>query len=264
MKHSASKVARPLGIPAIGMPFRLSDIDDYLMDETPLEHLSGLTRFVVEFWFFGLKQARACLFAGLFFASVFLMPQAGIFGIPRYDALLVIALAIQAWMLWSKLESVDEVKAICIFHAIGFVLEAFKTSGNIQAWSYPDFAYTKVLNVPLFSGFMYAAVGSYIIQAWRLFNLRIHHYPPYWLATLAACGIYANFFTHHFIGGSKNAAADVVRTDRILHLDCGEHQHVLSHLGIPTPNGSLGESPSRHVGFVVTTGHHDDHDRRPA
>jgi len=194
MKHSASKASRPL------LPFRLSDFDDYLMADTQREHLSGFHRFIVEFWFFGIKQARACLFAGLFFAAVFLMPQAGMFGIPRYDALLVVALAIQAWMLWSKLESFDEVKAICIFHAIGFVLEAFKTSGNIQAWSYPDFAYTKVLNVPLFSGFMYAAVGSYIIQAWRLFNLRIHHYPPYWLATLAACGIYANFFTHHFIG----------------------------------------------------------------
>ena len=200
MKHSATKAAAQISIPTIGMPFRLSDFDDYLMDDTQRTQLTGFHRFVAEFWFFGLKQARACLFAGLFFAAVFLMPQAGVFGIPRYDALLVVALIIQAWMLWSKLESFDELKAICIFHAIGFVLEAFKTSGNIQAWSYPDFAYTKVLNVPLFSGFMYAAVGSYIIQAWRLFKLQIHHYPPYWLATLAASCIYANFFTHHFIG----------------------------------------------------------------
>lgn len=178
----------------------LSSFDDYLTSSEPRDDLTGFKRFLWEFWFFGIKQARACLFVTLFFAAVFLMPQEGVFGLPRYDALLIIALGIQAWMVWTKLESIDELKAICIFHAVGFALEAFKTSGTIQAWSYPDFAYTKVLNVPLFSGFMYAAVGSYIIQAWRLLNLRVLHFPPYWLATLTALAIYGNFFTHHYIG----------------------------------------------------------------
>ena len=152
-----------------------------------------------EFLWFGLKEARACLFAGLFFAAVFLVPRAGLFGIPRYDLLLVIALAIQAWMVWAKIETIDELKAISLFHVLGFALEVFKTSDAIRSWSYPDFAYTKVFGVPLFSGFMYAAVGSYIIQAWRLLDLRIRHHPPYWMAALIAIGIYANFFTHHFI-----------------------------------------------------------------
>jgi uncharacterized membrane protein YoaT (DUF817 family) len=107
---------------------------------------------------------------------------------------------IQAWMLAVKLESWDEVKAISLFHVLGFALEAFKTSSGIGSWTYPDFAYTKLLGVPLFSGFMYAAVGSYIIQSWRLFDLRIKHHPPYWMAATVAILIYANFFTHHFIG----------------------------------------------------------------
>ncbi|HET9013948.1 MAG TPA: DUF817 domain-containing protein, partial [Gemmatimonadaceae bacterium] len=129
----------------------------------------------------------------------FAVPRGGLLGIPRYDLLLVIAIAIQGWMLWAKLETWDEVKAITVFHLIGFCLEVFKTSGAIRSWSYPDFAYTKVLGVPLFSGFMYAAVGSYIIQAWRLFDLRVRHHPPYWMATLIAVAIYANFFTHHYV-----------------------------------------------------------------
>uniref|UniRef100_UPI0035B0EADB DUF817 domain-containing protein n=1 Tax=Chitinimonas sp. TaxID=1934313 RepID=UPI0035B0EADB len=87
-----------------------------------------------------------------------------------------------------------------LFHVVGFVLEVFKTSSGIKSWSYPDFAYTKVLGVPLFSGFMYAAVGSYIIQAWRILNVRVVHHPPYWMVSLVALAIYANFFTHHFIG----------------------------------------------------------------
>ena len=159
-----------------------------------------MLRFCREFLWFGLKEARACLFAGLFFAAIFLLPRHGIGPLPRYDLLLVIAILIQAAMLWTGLETWDEFKAICLFHLVGFALEVFKTSGAIQSWAYPDFAYTKLFGVPLFSGFMYAAVGSYVIQAWRLFDLRVEHHPPYWMATVVALAIYANFFTHHYIG----------------------------------------------------------------
>jgi uncharacterized membrane protein YoaT (DUF817 family) len=175
-------------------------VDVHLLDVAARPELVGPRRVVVELLYFGAKCARACLFAGLFFGAVFLVPRGGLLGVPRYDLLLVIALAIQGWMLWARLESRDEVKAITLFHLIGFCLEVFKTSPAIGSWSYPDFAYTKVFGVPLFSGFMYAAVGSYIIQAWRLFDLRIRHHPPYWMAALIAVAIYANFFTHHFIG----------------------------------------------------------------
>jgi uncharacterized membrane protein YoaT (DUF817 family) len=162
--------------------------------------LKGLRRLTTEFIYFGIKEARACLFALLFFLCVFIVPREGLSVIPRYDLLLIIALVIQIGMVWTKLETWDELKAICLFHIVGFALEAFKTSSGIKSWSYPDFAYTKLLGVPLFSGFMYAAVGSYITQAWRLFDLRIQHHPPYWMAGLIALLIYANFFTHHFIG----------------------------------------------------------------
>jgi uncharacterized membrane protein YoaT (DUF817 family) len=178
----------------------LQTVDTALMRPRSDPGLTGINRFVVEFLLFGIKEARACLFAGLFFVSIFIVPRSGLFGIPRYDLLLIIALTIQAWMIWTKLETRDELKAICLFHVVGFALEVFKTSGTIQSWSYPDFAYTKVLGVPLFAGFMYAAVGSYIIQAWRILNVRIEHHPPYWMATLVALAIYANFFTHHYIG----------------------------------------------------------------
>lgn len=178
----------------------LAALDHALTHIAPQQELRGWARAAKEFLYFGVKEARACLFAGLFFLAVFSVPRGGVLGIPRYDLLLVIALAIQAWMLWAKLETWDEAKAISLFHAVGFALEVFKTSGNIGSWHYPDEAYTKLWGVPLFSGFMYAAVGSYIIQAWRLFDLRIRHHPPYWMATVAALLIYANFFTHHYIG----------------------------------------------------------------
>ena len=174
--------------------------DEFLINQPARPQLTGFARFLAEFLFFGIKEARACLFAGLFFIAVFAMPREGLFGIPRYDLLLVFAVGVQALMLWTNLETWDEMKAITLFHLIGFALEVFKTSGAIQSWSYPDFAYSKVFGVPLFSGFMYAAVGSYMIQAWRLLDIRIDHHPPYWMAWLVALLVYANFFTHHFIG----------------------------------------------------------------
>lgn len=179
---------------------RPSALDAHLLGFHARPELTGLTRFVVEFLYFGIKEARACLFAGLFFAAVFLVPRAGLWGVARYDMLLIVALAIQGWMIWSRLETLDELKAITLFHVIGFALEVFKTSGAIQSWSYPDFGWTKVFGVPLFSGFMYAAVGSYIIQAWRLFDLRVEHHPPFWMGVVIALLIYINFFTHHYIG----------------------------------------------------------------
>ncbi len=181
---------------------RVRSLESHLQSSNPAVPaiLRDLPNGVLEFLYFGVKQARACLFAGLFFAAVFIVPRTGILGLARYDVLLMVAIAIQSIMVWARLESIDELKAITLFHVVGFVLEAFKTSAAIQSWSYPDPAFTKVLGVPLFSGFMYAAVGSYIIQAWRMLDLRIEHHPPYWLAGLAAALIYVNFFTHHVIG----------------------------------------------------------------
>ena len=149
---------------------------------------SGPYRFAVEFLWFELMQARACLF----FAAVFLMPRTGVLGLPRYAALPLFALAGQAGMLWAKIETWDEAKTIALFHVAGFALEVFKTSAGIRSWGYPDLAYSKMFGVPPFSGFMYAAVGSYIILAWRLFDLRIRHHPPYWMANLMVLASYAN------------------------------------------------------------------------
>ncbi|WP_426575508.1 DUF817 domain-containing protein (plasmid) [Xenorhabdus stockiae] len=176
----------------------LNRIDKILMEHKP-NNSTGVKRFILEFLFFGLINARSCLFAGFFFLALFLVPAKGILGIPRYDVLLVFAVVFQALLILFKLETWDEFKAICVFHLVGFIMELFKTSASISSWQYPDAAFTKLWGVPLFTGFMYAAVGSFIIQSWRFFKVRIEHYPPYWMATLVALAIYINFFSHHYI-----------------------------------------------------------------
>ena len=86
----------------------LNALDTHLLNATPGQRLRGWPRFLTEFLYFGIKEARACLFVGLFFGAVFLVPRTGILGLPRYDVLLLAALAIQGAMIWAKLETWDE------------------------------------------------------------------------------------------------------------------------------------------------------------
>jgi uncharacterized membrane protein YoaT (DUF817 family) len=118
-------------------------------------------------------------------------------GIPRYDLIFILCLAVQWLMVKTKLETWDEVKVISLFHLIGLVLEIYKVHHG--SWAYPEDGYLKVAGVPLYSGFMYAAVASYITQAWRRFDLSMRPLPPGWLAIGLAATIYLNFFTHHYL-----------------------------------------------------------------
>lgn len=170
------------------MPSRLAR----LVQTTPL-------RYVWELFVFGIKEARASIFAGSFFVLLFLSSHIPLFGFARYDFLFVAALLLQAILYFTKIETWDEVKTIFLFHIVGFCLELFKTHPSVGSWSYPEEAFFKIATVPLFAGFMYAAVGSYIAQAWRILDLQLSDFPPYrWTVALAAI-IYINFFTNHFV-----------------------------------------------------------------
>ena len=86
---------------------------------------------------------------------------------------------------------------ILIFHVVGTVMEIFKTGAG--SWLYPEPSLLRIGGVPLFSGFMYAAVGSYLARVTRIFDFRFTHYPPVWATVVLAGAIYVNFFSHHFV-----------------------------------------------------------------
>ena len=158
-----------------------------------------LQNIIKEFFVFGIKQARAAIFAGSFFVLLFISNHIPLFGLPRYDFLFIAAILIQAILYFTKLETKDEVKVIFLFHIIGLVLELYKTSPMIGSWSYPEHGFLKIATVPLYSGFMYAAIGSYISQAWKIFKLELVNYENYLLSVLLCFLIYINFFTNHYI-----------------------------------------------------------------
>lgn len=157
--------------------------------------ISGL----YEFLRFGIKQGWACLFGGLMVALLIatkLWYPADL-SLTRYDFLFIAAIVIQLLLITLRLETLEEAKVILLFHVVGTAMEIFKTS--VGSWAYPEASLFRIGGAPLFAGFMYAAVGSYLARVWRLFDFRFTHHPPVWATILLSVGIYINFFAHHYI-----------------------------------------------------------------
>ncbi len=154
-------------------------------------------RFLRELLVFGAKNALSCLFPVYIFAVLLFTKHVGIEGLPRYDFLLLLCLGMQAFLYFSGMETKDELKVICLFHLLGVVMEIYKV--NHGQWSYPTFAYSKVMGVPLFSGFMYASVASFLTQGWRYFRIELPGWPSRTLAAILGAAIYLNFFTNVYV-----------------------------------------------------------------
>ena len=154
---------------------------------------------LAELAMFVLKQGWACLFGGLLLGAILLSKaiwQAD-WPLHRYDALFLFAITTQALFLWKKLETWEEARVIALFHLTGTAMEWFKVSAG--SWAYPEPGLFKLMGVPLFSGFMYASVGSYMARVIRIFDMRFAPYPPFWMTLVLAVAIYVNFFAHHFL-----------------------------------------------------------------
>ena len=155
-------------------------------------------RFLWELFLFGFKEGWACLFGGSLVVLLLLTKWLWPVGAPlaRYDFLFLSALAIQALLLLLRMETVREAKIIFIFHIIGTLMELFKT--QVGSWTYPEPSIFRIGHVPLFSGFMYAAIGSYLARITRILDMRYSGYPDWRLTAMLVILIYANFFTHHY------------------------------------------------------------------
>lgn len=146
---------------------------------------------------FAWQQALSCLFPILLFLTFAVTKLFTVPGLHRYDLILLICLFAQTILYKSGLETKDELKVIAVFHLAGLCLELFKT--HLHSWVYPEVAWSKVAGVPLYSGFMYASVASYLCQAWRRLHVDLSGWPPAWAAWTLCGGIYVNFFTEHWL-----------------------------------------------------------------
>lgn len=149
------------------------------------------------FLVFVIKQAWAALFGGLLLFGIVFTHYVDLPWLARYDWLFIWAVLIQLAMLAFRLEQPREVVTILLFHLVGLGMELFKTSTLMNSWAYPEDNLIRLVGVPLFSGFMYAAVGSYLARAWRVLAFRFTGYPRRVWTILLALAIYLNFFSHH-------------------------------------------------------------------
>jgi uncharacterized membrane protein YoaT (DUF817 family) len=148
---------------------------------------------------FAIRQISAAIFGilmlGLIVLTFAFYPQDG--ALPRYDFVFLAALGIQIALIVTRMETLAEARVILVFHLVGTVMELFKT--QVGSWSYPEDNFFRVAGVPLFSGFMYGSVGSYIARSWRLHDFRFDNYPPFWQTALLGIAVYINFFAHHYV-----------------------------------------------------------------
>ncbi|MEM9376674.1 MAG: DUF817 domain-containing protein [Pseudomonadota bacterium] len=194
-------------MPSAATPSRVDQTLTVLLP--PVERALGrlcptmITNALIELIVFAIKQAWASLFGGLLLfamiATRLVYPDE--MPIARYDFLVLYAVLLQAVFLLTKLERPSEALVILIFHLVGTGMELFKT--EMGSWVYPEDNVLRIAGVPLFSGFMYAAVGSYFARCARVFAFRWTHYPPIWMTFVLSIGIYANFFSHHFIWDAR-------------------------------------------------------------
>ncbi|HEY9583773.1 MAG TPA: DUF817 family protein [Candidatus Paceibacterota bacterium] len=154
-----------------------------------------------ELWHFFLANLRASVF-GVFLLAIFLITEyVNIPFISRYDFIFIAAIGFQIFMLAFGFERPREFFVIIIFHILATLMELFKTNPVIGSWAYPDVGNTifAFSTVPLFTGFLYSAIGSYISRAFVFLKLSYVNFPAYFYLWILACLIYLNFFTHHFI-----------------------------------------------------------------
>lgn len=152
-------------------------------------------------WLFAfvMKLGWAAIFGGLMLAAIIFTRYVDLPWLARADWLFLYALTVQLILLLTKLEKPHEVVTIFVFHLVGLGMELFKTSDGVRSWQYVSVGFFHAGNVPLYSGFMYASVGSFIARAWRVLELDYSNYPKRIYSLILAIGIYVNFFTHHYI-----------------------------------------------------------------
>ena len=172
-------------------------------DSIPTIYLqrNGLAVFCRQLAAFAWQSAISCVFPLLLFLTFALTQHAAVPGLRRYDLILLICLGAQYALYRVGWETKDELKVIAAFHAAGLALELFKT--HVHSWAYPESGWSKIGGVPLYSGFMYASVASYLCQAWRRLDVHLRGWPSGRTTGLLAGGIYGNFFADHWLPDAR-------------------------------------------------------------
>ncbi|MGW2385893.1 DUF817 domain-containing protein [Streptomyces sp. NPDC001658] len=174
---------------------------------------------------FALLQARCCAFAVALMGGMAVSGLLPPLPMARYDLLLAYGVLLTGVGFLLGWETRREVAVVAVCHVLGLAFEVVKV--HVGSWSYPEPGLAKIAGVPLYGGFMYAAVGSYVCRSWRLMDLSLSGYRARATATLAV-GLYANFLTHHWLPDLRWPLAALLLAatwGTWVHYTVGPHHH---------------------------------------
>ncbi len=120
----------------------------------------------------------------------------GAWGMSRLDWLFMAAALYQVHLLHQGFERRDEALLVLVFHALAMGMEIFKVRHG--CWVYPGAGVLSISGVPLFTGFMYSAVGSWLCRSWRLHRVSFTTLPTKPLLLTLGLLAYGNFILQHF------------------------------------------------------------------
>ncbi|KUO20636.1 DUF817 domain-containing protein [Streptomyces dysideae] len=174
---------------------------------------------------FGWLQARCCAFAVALLGGMAASTLLPTLPVARYDLLLAYGVLLTGVGFLVGWESRREVAVVAVCHLLGLAFEVVKV--QVGSWSYPEPGLAKIAGVPLYGGFMYAAVGSYVCRSWRLLGLSVTGYRAHATA-LVAVGLYVNFLSHHWLPDLRWPLAGLLLAVTVgawVHFTIGEHRH---------------------------------------
>lgn len=138
------------------------------------------------------KLAQSCTFAFALVALLIVTKFVHLPWLARYDWMFLFCVAIQLLMVKARMETWKDAAVVGVFHLLGTGLEIYKVAQG--SWSYPGDSLLRVGDVPLYAGFMYGSVASFMCLAWKKMSLRASDWPNTPTALTVANLIYLQFY----------------------------------------------------------------------
>jgi uncharacterized membrane protein YoaT (DUF817 family) len=177
---------------------------------------------------FGRTLAVSAVFPAVIFATLALTKHLDFGPVPRYDALFIAFVLLQLALILAKFEDWHDARIAVSFHLVGLGLELYKV--NVGAWTYPEEAFTKIHNVPLYSGFMYGSVAAFLSQLWKRMRFSLIHWPAPFAVALVGMGIYLHYFVSGYGAGMRSllmlATGWLFARSRLEYSNSGERRSI--------------------------------------
>jgi uncharacterized membrane protein YoaT (DUF817 family) len=177
---------------------------------------------------FGRTLAVSAVFPCAIFGTLAATRHMSFGPFARYDVLFAAFVLLQLALILAKFEDWHDARIAISFHVVGLGLELYKV--NVGAWTYPEEAWTKIHNVPLYSGFMYGSVAAFLSQLWKRLQFSLTHWPAPYAVALLGMGIYLHYFASGYTAGMRSllmlGTGWLFARSRLVYVNSGQRRSI--------------------------------------